>query len=161
MKNAIDLYIAKFPKDAQMRLEEIRTIIRKAAPKAEEVLSYGMPAYKMNFVLVYFAGYKSHVGFYPTGEGIKAFEDQLTDYKWSKGAVQFPLDKKFPVKLITAMVKYRLKSDAEKALAKKLHRRRKHLPKRNQQLRRNRIVFLPIKNRGRIDLRPRFSFCLC
>jgi uncharacterized protein YdhG (YjbR/CyaY superfamily) len=119
MKNAIDLYIAQFPKDAQIRLEEIRTIIRKAAPKAEEVISYGMPAYKMNSVLVYFAGYKTHVGFYPTGEGIKAFEDQFTDYKWSKGAVQFPLDKKFPVKLITAMVKYRLKSDAEKALAKK------------------------------------------
>ena len=118
MKNAIDLYIATFPKEVQIRLEEIRTIIRKAAPKAEEVISYGMPAYKIHAVLVYFAGYKNHIGFYPTGDGIKAFEDQLEKYKWSKGAVQFPLDQKLPVKLITSMVKYRIKSDAEKAAEK-------------------------------------------
>ena len=118
MKNAIDLYISTFPKEVQIRLEEIRTIIRKAAPKAEEVISYGMPAYKIHAVLVYFAGYKNHIGFYPTGEGIKAFEDQLEKFKWSKGAVQFPLDQKLPVKLITAMVKYRIKSDAEKAAEK-------------------------------------------
>lgn len=119
MKNAIDLYIAQFPKEAQPRLEEIRTIIRKAAPKAEEVISYGMPAYKVHSVLVYFAGYKKHIGFYPTGDGIKAFEDQLGKYKWSKGAVQFPIDQKLPSKLITSMVKYRIKSDAEKAAQKK------------------------------------------
>lgn len=120
MKNAIDLYIAKFPEEVRLRLEEIRTIIRKAAPKSEEVISYGMPAYKAHSVLVYFAGYKSHIGFYPTGDGIKAFEDQLEQYKWSKGAVQFPLDRKLPVKLISAMVKYRIKSDAEKAAEKKV-----------------------------------------
>ena len=119
MKNAIDLYIAKFPKEVQHRLNEIRTIIRKAAPKSEEVISYGMPAYKIHAVLVYFAGYKNHIGFYPTGDGIKAFEDQLEKYKWSKGAVQFPLDQKLPVKLITGMVKYRIKSDTEKAAEKK------------------------------------------
>lgn len=120
MKNAIDLYIATFPKEVQLRLEEIRTIIRKAAPKSEEVISYGMPAYKIHSVLVYFAGYKSHIGFYPTGDGIKAFENQFEKYKWSKGAVQFPLDRKLPVKLITAMVKYRIKADSEKAAEKKI-----------------------------------------
>lgn len=119
MKNAIDLYIAKFPKEVQLRLKEMRAIIRKAAPKAEEVISYGMPAYKIQSVLVYFAGYKKHIGFYPTGEGIKAFEDQLGKFKWSKGAVQFPLDKKLPAGLITAIVKYRIRSDAEKSVDKK------------------------------------------
>ncbi len=133
MKNAIDLYIATFPKEVQIRLEEIRTIIRKAAPKAEEVISYGMPAYKIHAVLVYFAGYKNHIGFYPTGDGIKAFEDQLGKFKWSKGAVQFPLDQKLPIKLITAMVKYRIKSDAEKAAEKNSRKKspvKKNTPKK-------------------------------
>lgn len=118
-----DEYIAMFPDGVQEKLQQMRGIIRKAAPNAEEVISYGMPAYKVHSVLVYFAGYKAHIGFYPTGSGIAAFQKEITRYKNSKGAVQFPLDKPLPVNLITKMVKFRLAEDAEmaklKAAAKK------------------------------------------
>lgn len=116
-------YIAAQPAELQPLLEQVRATIRKAAPDAEEVISYGMPAYKQHQVLVYFAGYKKHIGFYPTGSGIEAFKDKFTDYKWSKGAVQFPLDAPLPLALITKMVKFRMKDDAqrmkEKMAAKK------------------------------------------
>jgi len=115
----IDQYIDTFPKDIQLILEEMRAIIHKAAPKAEEVISYKMPAIKQNSVLVYFAGYKNHIGFYPTGSGIEAFQKEISKYKNSKGAVQFPIDKKLPAALITKMVKFRVKQDAERAKTKK------------------------------------------
>ena len=114
----IDQYISTFPIETQMLMEKLREIIKKAAPKAEEVISYKMPAFKQNGVLVYFAGYKNHIGFYPTGSGIRAFQEEIAGYKNSKGAVQFPLDKPLPVGLITKMVKYRVKEDQEKAKAK-------------------------------------------
>jgi uncharacterized protein YdhG (YjbR/CyaY superfamily) len=95
-------------------LQELREIIRKAAPKAEEVISYKMPAYKLNGMLVYFAGYKNHVGFYPTSSGIKNFSDEFGDYKWSKGAVQFPLKEKLPKALITRIVKHRIDVNSKK-----------------------------------------------
>ena len=102
-----DEYISTFPESTQIILQQLRTIIKKAAPKSTELISYNMPAYKQNGVLVYFAGYKNHIGFYPTGNGVAVFKDRLDDYKTSKGAIQFPLDKKLPVKLITEIVKYR------------------------------------------------------
>ena len=92
----------------------------KAAPGANEVISYRMPAYEQNGMLVYFAGYKSHIGFYPTGEGISAFSKEIAAYKSSKGAVQFPLDKPLPVSLISKMVKHRVQVNKEKAALKKL-----------------------------------------
>lgn len=115
-----DGYILTFPEHIQQKLEEIRQIIRQAAPQAKEVISYNMPAFKQNGVLVYFAGYKGHIGFYPTGSGIRDFQHEFGDYKWSKGAIQFPLDEPLPVDLITRMVKYRVAQDAEKAKAKKM-----------------------------------------
>jgi uncharacterized protein YdhG (YjbR/CyaY superfamily) len=115
----IDDYIASFPKDLQIILEQMRTIIRKAAPKAEEVISYAMPAFKLDSVLVYFAGYKNHIGFYPMPAAIIAFKKELSIYKSSKGAVQFPLDKPLPSALITKMVKYRIAENLQKAKAKK------------------------------------------
>jgi uncharacterized protein YdhG (YjbR/CyaY superfamily) len=117
--NEIDKYIAGFPPEIQERMEQVRETIRKAAPIAEEVISYKMPAYKLNGVLVYFAGYKNHIGFYPTSSGIRNFEEELTDYQWSKGAIQFPHDKKLPHKLIEKIVKFRVKEDSEKTKAKK------------------------------------------
>lgn len=114
----IDQYISTFPIETQILMEKLREIIKKAAPKAEEVISYKMPAFKQNGVLVYFAGYKNHIGFYPTGSGIRAFQKEIADFKNSKGAVQFPLDKSLPVGLITKMVKFRVKEDLEKAKAK-------------------------------------------
>lgn len=119
LPNEIDKYIAGFPVEARIKMEELRTIIKKAAPKTEEVISYKMPAFKQHGIVVYFAGYKNHIGFYPTGSGIEHFKDRFGKYKWSKGAVQFPIDGPLPVKLITEMVKFRLKDDAERAKAKK------------------------------------------
>lgn len=113
-KNEIDKYISGFPTEIKIKLEEIRNIIKKAAPGATEIISYKMPAYKLKGVLVYFAGYQNHIGFYPTGSGIRAFQHEFGDYKWSKGAVQFPLDKPLPEKLITRMVKFRVKEDKSK-----------------------------------------------
>lgn len=115
----VNSYIASFPKETQVLLEQLRSLIKKAAPKAEEVISYQMPAYKYNGMLVYFAGYAKHIGFYPTGKGIEAFKDEITSYKTSKGTIQFPLNKKLPVTLITKIVKYRVKENETNAASKK------------------------------------------
>jgi uncharacterized protein YdhG (YjbR/CyaY superfamily) len=112
--NEIDKYIAGFPEETQKIMQHLRTIIRNAAPEAKEVISYAMPAYRQNSILVYFAGYKHHIGFYPTPNAIKAFKNELADYKWSKGAVQFPLSKPLPVELIERMVRFRLEEDTGK-----------------------------------------------
>ncbi len=109
-----DEYIALQVPEVREKLEEIRQIIRDAAPKAEEVISYGMPAFKYLGMLVYFAANKKHIGFYPTGSPIVAFKNELSNYTWSKGAVQFPLDKAIPVDLVTKMVKFKVKENTEK-----------------------------------------------
>lgn len=115
-----DSYIAGFPKETQKLLQQVRTAIKQAAPQAEEVISYGMPAFKQHGgALVYFAGYAQHIGFYPTGSGIAAFTKEIAKYKHSKGAVQFPLDKPLPITLIKQMVKFKLAENLEKAKAKK------------------------------------------
>ncbi|HET6226433.1 MAG TPA: DUF1801 domain-containing protein [Bacteroidia bacterium] len=113
-----DSYIASFPKETQKLLQQVRKAIQEAAPKAEEYIGYGMPAYKLNGPLVYFAGYEHHIGFYPTGSGIAAFTKEIEKYKSSKGAVQFPLDKPIPVTLIKKMVKFKIAENAEKAKLK-------------------------------------------
>lgn len=109
----IDDYINQFPDDLKSKLETIRTAIKKAAPKATEVISYGMPAFKQNKVLVYFAAGKNHIGFYPTPKPIIVFSKELEGYKTSKGAIQFPLDKKIPLTLISKITKFRVKEDLE------------------------------------------------
>lgn len=117
----IDSYIATFPADVQEQLEQVRNAIQSSVPKAEEVISYNMPAFKYHGMLVYFAGYKQHIGFYPTASGIAAFKDELSKYKNAKGSVQFPLDKPMPLALIKKMVKFRVKENTEKAASKKSH----------------------------------------
>lgn len=119
-KANIDEYINDFPAPVQKLLQQVRTAIKKAAPNASEVISYGMPAFRQNRVLVYFAGYKNHIGFYPTSVGIKAFEKELTGYKFSKGAIQFPIDQPMPVKFITDIVRFRAMQDEEDATIKKI-----------------------------------------
>ncbi len=109
----IEEYISKYPEDIQKILQQIRTAIKKATPKSAEVISYGMPAFKMNKVLVYFAAGKNHIGFYPTPNPIKVFSKELEGYKTSKGAVQFPLDEKIPLALISKITKFRVKEDLE------------------------------------------------
>jgi uncharacterized protein YdhG (YjbR/CyaY superfamily) len=108
---SIDDYINQFSDDIKSMLETIRTAIKKAAPKASEVISYGMPAFKQNKVLVYFAVSKNHIGFYPTPSPIEVFSKELENYKTSKGAIQFPLDKKIPLTLISKITKFRVKED--------------------------------------------------
>jgi uncharacterized protein YdhG (YjbR/CyaY superfamily) len=114
----IDAYIAAFPPDVRTRLEQMRATIRKAAPQAVEMISYGMPAFKQHRVLVYFAGYGKHIGFYPTGSGIAAFQNEISAFKNSKGAVQFPHDRPLPLGLIRKMVQYRVKDDRKRHAAK-------------------------------------------
>ena len=110
----VDLYIQQFDADTQLMLEQLRAIIRKAAPDAEEVISYQMPAYKLNGMLVYFAAHTKHIGLYPTNSGIAAFENELKEFKTSKGAVQFPLSKPLPIKLIEKIVRFRVKENLNK-----------------------------------------------
>ena len=110
-KNTDD-YIRQFPEKQQAALEQIRKAIKAAAPAAEEVISYQMPAYKQNGMLVYFAGYENHVGFYPTPSGIEAFKKELAVYKGAKGSVQFPIDKPLPLGLIKKIVQFRIKENA-------------------------------------------------
>lgn len=115
----IDAYIASFPEHTQALLEQMRETIKQAVPEAKEVISYAMPAFKINGVLVYFAGYVHHIGFYPTSSGIANFKKELSIYKNSKGAVQFPLDKPLPTALITKIVHFRAMEDSLKAQLKK------------------------------------------
>lgn len=111
--NEIDLYIEAFPEIVQKKLYELRTIIKNAAPNADEIISYQMPAYKQFSRLVYFAGYKNHIGFYPHSSSIEHFEEEIKKYKNSKGAIQFPLDKPLPNELITKIVQFRVQEDLE------------------------------------------------
>src|SRR6478672_3049162 len=116
----VDEYISTFPANTKRILKQVRKTIKAAAPQAEDVISYNMPASKLNSVLVYYAAYEKHIGFYPTASGIKVFEDQLGDYKFSKGAIQFPIDKPMPVDLITKIVKFRVRETQGKEKAKKI-----------------------------------------
>ena len=110
----VDEYIASFPKETQTLLNQVRATIQKAAPKAEECISYQMPSYKLHGMLVYFAGYNKHIGFYPGAGGVAHFKKEISRYKWAKGSVQFPLTEPMPIKLITKIVKFRAKQNLEK-----------------------------------------------
>lgn len=110
----VDEYIALQPPEVQEILKKLRQAIKKAAPQAEEGISYTMPAYKYHGVLVYFGAYKTHIGFYPTGNGIAAFKKELSAYEGSKGTVRFPLNKPLPLGLISKIVKYRVKENLAK-----------------------------------------------
>ena len=110
-----DEYIACFPENIQLLLKQLRTTIRNAAPEAEEVISYQMPAYKYHGMLLYFAAYKYHIGFYLATSGIEDFRNELTAFKISKGTIQFPIDKPLPLELITRIVKFRMMGNAKKA----------------------------------------------
>jgi uncharacterized protein YdhG (YjbR/CyaY superfamily) len=115
----VDDYIQQFPNEIQAMLLQLRKTIKAAAPKAEEIISYKMPAYKYHGMLAYFASYKNHIGFYAVPTGHEAFKKELSKYKGGKGSVQFPLDKPLPLKLVTQIVKFRVAQNEEKAAAKK------------------------------------------
>jgi uncharacterized protein YdhG (YjbR/CyaY superfamily) len=115
----IDSYIAEQAAEARERLEQIRQAVKITAPNAEEVISYGMPAFKYHSMLVYFAAFKNHIGFYALPSGNEAFQKELTTYKQGKGSIQFPLDKPLPLPLIKKIVKFRVKENLEKEAIKK------------------------------------------
>ena len=106
-------YIDAAPKEAQKKLRELRAVIRKAAPKAKEGLKWGMPAYSLERILVTFAGFKHHVGFYPTPSAVKAFAKELSKFKQSSAAIQFPLDKPLPLELIRKITAFRVRESVE------------------------------------------------
>ena len=115
----IDEYIARFPHDVQEILEKIRMTIRKAAPDAEETMSYQMPTFILKGkYLVYFAAYKKHIGLYPAPIGIAEFTEDLAAYESGKGTLKFPFDKPIPFDLITNIVKFRVAENLNKAAAK-------------------------------------------
>jgi len=107
----VDEYIASFPKNVQVILEELRQAIKAVAPTAEETISYQMPAFKQNGVLVWFAAFKSHIGFFPKVSAIEAFKEKLSAYQTSKGTIQFPIDEPIPFDLIKEIVRFRVKEN--------------------------------------------------
>ncbi|MXV14258.1 iron chaperone [Hufsiella ginkgonis] len=112
-------YKRNFSPEIQDVLNKARAIIKEAAPGAEEVISYGMPAFKQDGMLVYFAAAKKHLGFYPMPAAITKFEEELAGYVTSKGAIQFPYTKPVPAQLIAKIVKFRIAENQAKAGAKK------------------------------------------
>jgi uncharacterized protein YdhG (YjbR/CyaY superfamily) len=113
-----DEYIAQFPAEIRAMLEKMRSTIKESAPGAVEKISYQMPAFVLHGNLVYFAAHKEHIGFYPTPSGIDAFKDELSRYKSSKGAVQFPIDEPLPLELIGRIVKFRVAENTARAEGK-------------------------------------------
>ena len=111
----IDEYIDTFPGNVRILLGRIRKTIRKVAPKAEEAISYQMPAFKLNGrILVYFAAWKRHVAMYPVPMGDTQFKKELARYSTGKGRVQFPLDKPLPVRFIRKTVLYTVGENLER-----------------------------------------------
>ncbi len=111
-------YLDGFPKDVQQRLQKLRLTVKKAAPQAKEKISYGIPAFTLNGMLVWFAAFKSHIGFYPRTSAIAAFKKELSAYKGAKGSVQFPFDKPLPLALISRIVRFRVKENLGKSKKK-------------------------------------------
>jgi uncharacterized protein YdhG (YjbR/CyaY superfamily) len=110
----VDAYIAAAPKEVQGKLKELRAVIRKTAPAAEERLSYGMPYYACNGRLAYFSIWKSHIGLYVPTPVLEEHKSQLGAYETTSATVRFPLDKKLPVALIQKLVRARMKKNLAK-----------------------------------------------
>jgi uncharacterized protein YdhG (YjbR/CyaY superfamily) len=110
----IDGYIQTFPEEVQALLEKMRRTIRKAAPEAEEAISYQIPTFKLNGNLVHFAAFKNHISFFPTARGVEAFKKELSQYVGSKGTVRFPLDEPIPYGLVRRITMFRRKENLKK-----------------------------------------------
>lgn len=109
----VDEYLAALPEDVSGALSGLRKIIKQAAPQAEEVISYSMPAFRYQGMLVWYAAFKEHIGFYPKASGILAFKRELARYKTSKGAIQLPLQEAIPADLVRKIVKFRVKENEQ------------------------------------------------
>ncbi len=104
-----DDYAGRFPADVQRRLRAVRRAIQGAAPDATETISYRIPAFRLERILVWFGAHANHLGFYPGASGIAAFKSELARYKSAKGSVQFPFDEPLPLALVARIVKYRVR----------------------------------------------------
>ena len=113
----VDQYIATFAPDVQALLQQVRQVVRRAAPDAREVISYRMPALKLNGIVVYFAAFKNHIGFYPPIRGDARLERAASRYAGEKGNLRFPFDKPMPLDLIRRLTEFRVKQDVAKAAA--------------------------------------------
>lgn len=116
--DSVEAYIAPWPADIRERLEQVRQTIKTAAPKAEELISYGLPSYKYHGPLVYFGAFKNHLGFYAVPSGHAAFAKELSAYKGAKGSVQFPYKDPLPLDLIKRIVEFRVQENEQKAAKK-------------------------------------------
>lgn len=121
---SIDDYIRAFPESVQQKLTQLRELIRRTVPEAQERISYQIPTFYLKGNLVHFAAFSRHIGFYPTPSGIEKFKSELAGYKSSKGAVQFPLEAPLPLELVERIVRYR----AEESLQRRRKRPRKARP---------------------------------
>ena len=110
----VDEYLSTLLANTKGILKELRKTIKQAAPQAEELISYNMPAFKLHGMLVYYAAYKEHIGFYPAPSGIEAFKKEVSGYEGAKGSIKFPMGKPLPLSLITKIVKFRVKENLEK-----------------------------------------------
>ena len=110
----VDEYIATSPKNIQRILQQFRQAIKEAAPQAEEVISYQMPAFKQDGILVWFAAFKNHIGFYPKTSAIEAFKNRLVPYQTSKGTIRFPINEPIPLDLVKEIVTFRIKENLNK-----------------------------------------------
>lgn len=117
--SSVEEYVSWFPQEIREKLELVRQTIRDAVPEAKEVISYHMPAFKTEEVLVYYAAAKNHLGFYPTNRGVAEFKKELAPYPTSKGAIQIPYDQPVPVKLIADIAKFRFVEVEEKKRSKR------------------------------------------
>ena len=129
----IDEYIRHFPAEVQEMMKQLRAIIKKAVPDAEETISYGIPCFRSKGrYVIYFAGYQHHIGIYPVPINNVEFEKEYSKFKTSgKGTLQLPLNEPIPVDLITKIVKFRLKENAKKALERRPKSAAKASTKRN------------------------------
>jgi uncharacterized protein YdhG (YjbR/CyaY superfamily) len=107
----VDEYVASFPNDVREKLESLRKTIKKAAPKAEELIAYNMASYKQDGPLLYFAAFKNHIGLYPR---IATFKKELYKYEGGKGTVKIPIDEPIPLKLVSEMVKHQVQKNSKK-----------------------------------------------
>ncbi len=120
--STVDEYILQFSSDVQTILQAVRTVVKESAPMVEEKISYQMPTFVVHGNLVYFAAYTKHIGFYPGASVINAFQNRLTEYKFSKGAIQFPIEKPLPYEFIREMIQFKVEESIKKAEGKKKKR---------------------------------------
>ena len=112
--SSVDEYISSFPEHIREKLYEIRDVIKKIVPEAQEKISYQMPAFFLNGNIVYFAGFSKHIGFYPGANGVEVFKNELTKYKFAKGSVQFPVNEPLPIELIKRIVTFKVEENSKK-----------------------------------------------